>query len=133
MRFDVTVKNRKGMVANFMKADSQARNATVGSVQKFGEDVRQLTYQLAPKDTWFMANHVEDRYSPAGTVVTVGWWAEDFVSQGLNFYPPFVEYGTTSSPAQPSLGPAYEALSPFFTRDIAREMKNAFRRAAGRF
>lgn len=95
-------------------------------------DMRELTHQLCPKDTWFMAEHIRVEHTPDYRAFEVYWDPEDFEAEGLEFYPPFVEFGTSKQRAQPSLGPAYDALSPHYSADISRNIKKALRAASAR-
>jgi len=80
----------------------------------------------APRDTNFMAEHVEiDRFDD-GLGYEVGWHAEVFIAESVSheFYPPHVEEGTEWTPAQPSLGPAHERQTPVVIRGVRRIMED---------
>jgi hypothetical protein len=49
----------------------------------------------------------------------MGWEAVDFFAEGLDFYPPYPEFGTLRADAQPSLLPAIFAEEPLFLEEIA--------------
>ena len=80
----------------------------------------------APRDTDFMAEHVEIVRTDNGLGFEVGWYAPVFLteSESKQFYPPHVEYGTEWTPAQPSLGPAYIKQEPVIVKGVRRIMED---------
>lgn len=89
-------------------------------MDRYGMWLMELTSELSPFDTGFMSSHVT--YTPLDTGwydFEVGWYDKDFRMAGHVFYPVYQEFGTMFHPAQPSLGPAWRALSPHLERDAA--------------
>lgn len=126
------VRGLSGMLANFSKLDGTIQREFRILVKITGEQVRQLAYELAPKDTEFMADHILLRFSKDGLTFAVYLDPKDFAAAGLNFYPPYVEHGTQNSEAQPFMEPAFQAIAPFFKEDCVKLAKQAMRRAARR-
>lgn len=128
----VFVEGKAATIANMYAANkgvvAEMRHATV----KAGYDTHRLAYQFCPKDTWFMANHLRVEFTPEQRGFEVFWDPEDFHAEDLEFYPPFVEFGTFNSPAQPSLGPAFEVMSVHYAADISRAISKALRKAGAR-
>ena len=70
--------------------------------------IASLAFQLCPKDTWALAESIAiETYSGHRP----GFGVAKRVVVGM-FYAPFVEFGTSNSPAQPFLMPAFEAVKP---------------------
>lgn len=126
--YELGVRNLDALVANFYKADAQAQIEFRAAVQEAGHETRDLTEFLAPKDTWFMSEHVHVHFTPSGLGFDVGWNASDFIEADLAFYPVFQEFGTKHMAAQPSLGPAYEQMRPNFEKNIAQSCSRALAR-----
>jgi HK97 gp10 family phage protein len=132
MKLDLRVRNAKAVVANLFSFDARVQAGVRKEVRATGKFTRELTQFLAPVRTGFMRDHVRDEYSDDGLAVQVGWFADDFTSAALPFYPPFQEFGTSRMPAQPSLGPAYAEAKPIFEANLRKMLQDAIRRMEGR-
>lgn len=130
IRVTLQVRGTSGIAARFRSTDARLQAEARKIVKEAGEFCRDLTSFLAPRDTGFMADHVVTEYSSDGLEFATGWREDDFTNAGLAFYPPFQEFGTSRSPAQPSLGPAFEETVPRFKRDLSAALRRAARRAA---
>lgn len=123
----LTVVGAKGAIANIYSARqdlvAEIRHATI----KAGNDTRLLAFQLAPKDTWFMANHIRVEFTPQQRGFEVFLEPAEFFAAGHEYYPPFVEFGTSISAAQPFLLPAYTVMAPHYAADISKAIKRALR------
>lgn len=87
-------------------------------MDQYGIWTMEMTSELSPWDTGFMSSRVT--YTPEGNeglAWTVGWHRKDFDAAELPFYPPYLEFGTVFSPAQPSLGPAGREMFPLLQQD----------------
>jgi HK97 gp10 family phage protein len=120
------------MVANFRVVDEVAQRQFRRAVVEHAEKVVRLTRAYSPVDTGFMRDHVRYELSPSGLIAQHGWWADDFFDAGLEFYPPFQEFGTSRHPAQPSLYPAVFQLQPAFAKRMADITAASVRRLAKR-
>lgn len=93
----------------------KARDAAGSALLKTAADVVDLAKQLAPVDT----GALRDSYAAeplSSTTVLVGSDIE---------YAPFVEYGTSRSPAQPHLTPAFMQAEKTFEARLAEEAAKA--------
>jgi HK97 gp10 family phage protein len=87
---------------------------------------------LCARRTGFMASQLTVRLTEGGYGVAVGWYAEDFLSAGLSFYPPYVELGTSRMSAQPAIGPAFDVVAPQFELELAELVTAAIARQIAR-
>lgn len=111
----VTVRGMSGLAANFHALDEAAMRNVLEAQAQNGAGHRQRMEDEAPKDTHFMAEHTEVRFSEGGYTYEVGYWPEPFLAAGLSFYPPFVALGTYKMQANDWI---FRATEPM--RDIAR-------------
>lgn len=128
MEGEVKVRGLSALAANFRAFDRECQRTVKAAVRRSGEDTREAAKSLAPIDTGFLYATIEDTYSPNGMAFTVGCDPAAYEAEGLPYYPPYVEFGTESSPAQPFLFPAFEAIKPHFQRDVS----NAIRASMGK-
>jgi HK97 gp10 family phage protein len=122
------VRGIEGLVANLRAGDKQMQIEVRRAVKKGAREVRGIARALAPKDTGFMAANIEEIISPSGLAFSVGCDAAVFAAAGLPFYPPYVEFGTSQSPAQPFLFPAFEAMQPHISKDMGDALRRSFQR-----
>lgn len=130
MAASLEVRGITGLIANVRAFDRVAGREIRSAVKQGAKDTADLTRQLCPVDTGFMREHVRDDLSPDGLTYTVGWKAEEFAAAGLPFYPPYVQHGTSVSPAQPSLFPAFEAMRPHVEQDVGDALRRSIARAS---
>lgn len=122
-------KSNKFVVARTVrKLEKTIKNRIRVVVADYGEKIYQRTYDLAPKKTYFMVDHLHLDFTQDGFNFTVGWRASDFEAEGFDFYPLFQELGTITAAAQPSLGPASRMYTAHFRKAVATAMKKAARR-----
>lgn len=111
------------LAARFYSADKPMIREARRLVKDQGQFTKELVQFFSPVDTTFMQQHVGVWYTRDGLAFSVGWDAAEFIAAGLEFYPPFQEYGTSKMHAQPSLGPGYREGAKSFedaTRDWYR-------------
>lgn len=128
LHFELGVRNLQALAANFHAADEELQDDIRALVRETAQDTRDLTAVLAPKDTEFMADHVDWWLSESELGFEVGWHVDDFVEAGLAFYPYFQEFGTRIMQAQPSLGPAWDANAPIFEDRMTRLLRESVAR-----
>jgi len=116
MRSKVTVTGLSGLAANFRAFDQKCQDLVLAAQQENGTEHRQRMHDEAPKDTHFMANNTEVRFSAEGYTYEVGYWAEAFDVAGLPFYVPYVAFGTSRQAANDWM---FRATEPM--RDISRQ------------
>ena len=126
MKLTASVSNRSALVANLYARNERLQADMRDAVQRFGADWHQLAFELAPKDTQFMADHLREDYSEGGLRFTGGYHEEDFTSRGFFPYYLVQELGSINQPAQPHVGPAYRALLPHFQEDVRNIIRQAF-------
>jgi hypothetical protein len=128
------VRGRNAVVANLYAALPAVQRRVRAVVRRNSADVRSLAWDLCPKDTVRMANSLTEEFSPDGLVFSVFFDPQAFLEDGVDYYAPDLEFGTANSPAQPSLGPAYDAIAPHFQEDVGdavRRAVNSIRYRAG--
>jgi hypothetical protein len=113
------------MQANLKAYDTAVQRNIREAQQQNGAEHRQRIANEAPKDTWFMANHTRVEFTPSGLGYDVGFWASDFTSAGLTFYPPFVVFGTYRQQANDFVFRATEPFRAVATERIAVAMRSA--------
>jgi HK97 gp10 family phage protein len=128
LHFELGVRNLQALAANFHTFDTELQKDVRALVRETAQDTRDLTSVLAPKDTEFMADHVDWWLTNSELGFEVGWHVDDFVEAGLAFYPFFQEFGTRFMAAQPSLGPAWDANAPIFTERLTRLLRESVAR-----
>jgi len=99
----------------------EIRQALVKGVKESAEAVRDDVKRNVPADTGNLRESVDIRYREGGLVADVGWFNQ------ADFYAAFVEYGTRSQPAQPSLHPALERERGRYTARLTAEVRRALR------
>lgn len=83
------------------------------AVRKVATDIQATAQRLAPVDTGFLRSSIGVTYSGAGATfsASIAATAE---------YASYVEYGTSRTPPQPFLGPAFEQHMPALEAAMAR-------------
>lgn len=104
----------------------EIRQALVKGVKESAEAVRDDVQRNVPVDTSGRDSHhlkdtVDIRYREDGLVADVGWFDQE------DFYAAFVEYGTRSQPAQPSLHPALQRERGRYAARLTDEVRRALR------
>lgn len=95
---------------------TQANKAAL--MDRYGIWFMELTSELSPYRTGFMSRHVVYKPLKKGWHdFEVGWYNKDFVQAGKEPYYIYQEFGTLYNNPQPSLGPAFRALSPRLKQD----------------
>lgn len=92
--------------------------------------------QIAPKDTGYSASKLKMEFSDDGLRWTVGWDAADFIGHInpfdgrliTSFYVVPVEYGSTDSPAQPTLEPTLASVGPEYLAALQKLTEESVRR-----
>lgn len=130
MQVTLKVTGVSGAVRNLYAADAEINTALRRVNREAMRDTAALVRQWCPVDTTFMVRHVREDLTRDELKFRVGWDAADFTAAGLPFYPPYVEYGTINSPAQPSLGPAWREMRPLYERDVRDAVRAAIARRA---
>jgi HK97 gp10 family phage protein len=128
MRMTLSTRNLLAVVRNLFAAEKDLVFASQVAVQDAAERVYQRAYDLAPKRTYFMVEHLRMETSPDALTFEVGYREQDFTGAGFAFYPVFVEFGTTRMAAQPHLFPASEEVRPHFQRTMQRLVREAINR-----
>lgn len=123
------VRGLSALAANFHAADEVLHEEVRGAVDRARTETHDIAEQLAPKASGFMADHIRDEESEGGLTYSVGFDPADFKAAGLEFYPPYVEFGTENNPAQPFLLPAGEIVRPHFEADVREALQRAASRA----
>lgn len=116
IRFEITGVEA---IAAGVRAKEQAYEAGGKAViERYADFTVNLTRQLAPVDEGFLRDNVKRKLIREDMGFLAGWFSEDFIAAGKPFYALHVEFGTVHMPAQPSLFPAWDSLSPTFLKDL---------------
>ena len=99
----------------------EIRQALVKGVKESAEAVRDDVKRNVPADTGNLRESVDIRYREGGLVADVGWFDQ------ADFYAAFVEYGTRSQPAQPSLHPALQRERGRYAARLTDEVRRVLR------
>lgn len=131
-KLELSIEDRSGRVTNFYAVEQDLVDAAKEAFRRVGARTKGLAYEYCPKDTYFMANHIELVESEESQVFEVGWWASDFYEAGLPFYPEFVVLGTRYVPPNDPLTPAYEATKPEYELEMRELWRASLERRAVR-
>lgn len=121
----IEVRGLTGFVANLHAYERNVGAAVRAAVRRAGADVEDLAKQLAPVDTGRLRSSIRTEYSEGG--LTFRTISDPAAFPSGRYYAPFVEFGTSRSPAQPFLFPAFEAIRPHFQADIREAIREASR------
>jgi HK97 gp10 family phage protein len=121
--------NAAGRIANvFGKVDTVTRQAVQEVVADAGAREYQRAYDLAPKLTFFLADHLRYRLTKDRLAYEIGWKSSDFTSEGFAPYFQYTEFGTSKMAARPCLFPAREEIRPYFRANLSRALRQAIAR-----
>lgn len=99
----------------------QADAAAVDALGTWGDAVAGKTRRDVPVDTGNLRDDVDSRVDAAKLIAEAGWFDPD------DYYATFVERGTKSMPARPSLLPAFERQRRKFPRMLRKAIKRRLR------
>jgi hypothetical protein len=125
MRSSLTVRGETALAANFHKLRDLSLEKVIAAQAENGAEHRQRMYDEAPKDTHFMAEHTEVRFSEGGYTYEAGYWPDPFLAAGLPFYPPFVALGTSKQQANDWIFRATEPMREIAKRRVGDAIKDA--------
>uniref|UniRef100_A0AAU2A2M1 HK97 gp10 family phage protein n=1 Tax=Streptomyces sp. NBC_00093 TaxID=2975649 RepID=A0AAU2A2M1_9ACTN len=125
-RAHVTITGLARLRGRLEDLPDEIKQALVKGVKESAEAVRDDVQRNVPVDTSGRDSHhlkdtVDIRYREDGLVAEVGWFDQE------DFYAAFVEYGTRSQPAQPSLHPALQRERGRYAARLTDEVRRALR------
>lgn len=120
-RAHVTVTGIARLRGRLEDLPGEIRAALAEGVKASAEAVRDDVERTVARDSGNLAEKVGIRYREEGLVADVGWFDPE------DHYAVFVEYGTRSQPAQPSLHPALEAERPRYRGRLSDEVRQVLR------
>lgn len=102
-----------GLARSLSAAAVAAEPLAQAAIRKVATDIQATAQRLAPVDTGFLRSSIGVTYSGAGASFSaqIAATAE---------YAGFVEYGTSRTPPQPFLGPAFDQHLPRLEAAMAR-------------
>jgi HK97 gp10 family phage protein len=124
----VEVRGLAGLLANFKGLQGDIATGLRRVSDRAGRDTVKLARQFVPKDTHRTKNAITYTLSEAGYTVHIFVDPEPFAADGEPYYPPYVERGTSVSPAQPFMFPAWEAIRPHYQKDVQNVILEACRK-----
>ncbi|WP_340382326.1 HK97-gp10 family putative phage morphogenesis protein [Streptomyces sp. SS7] len=125
-RAHVTITGIARLRERLQDLPDEIKQALAKGVKESAEAVRDDVQRLVPvdqsgRDSHHLKDTVDIRYREEGLVADVGWFNPD------DYYAVFLEYGTRSRPAQPSLHPALEAERPRYRARLSDEVRKVLR------
>ncbi|MFM9634382.1 HK97-gp10 family putative phage morphogenesis protein [Streptomyces galilaeus] len=120
-RAHVTITGLARLRGRLEDLPDEIKAALVDGVKASAEAVRDDVERTVPADTGNLRESVGIRYREGGLVAEVGWF------DPKDFYAVFLEYGTRSQPAQPSLHPALERERGRYAARLSAEVRKALR------
>ncbi|MFM9651999.1 HK97-gp10 family putative phage morphogenesis protein, partial [Streptomyces galilaeus] len=125
-RAHVTITGLARLRGRLEDLPDEIKDALVEGVKASAEAVKTDVERTVPVDASrpdgrHLKDNVDIRYSEGGLVAAVGWFDPE------DFYAAFVEYGTRSQPAQPSLHPALERERGRYAARLSAEVRKALR------
>lgn len=124
----VSIRGIDGIVANLHAADEYIKEE-VGSLNRVvASRVVQIAQRLVPVDTGRMWGSIKPVFTEQGLRFYVHFDPADFEKDGVAYYPPFVEFGTSRMAAQPSLTPAWAHERASYKRGITIAVQRAIGR-----
>lgn len=127
MRLTLSTRNARAVAANFVAANERAQRAVQKLVRKHGVALHAKVYADTPVLTGFMRSQLRLRFSEGGYSYEVGWDEADFASAGLEFYPPYVLFGTRHMPGNDVLFSNRDAQLEAFRKELGAELRKAVR------
>lgn len=100
----------------------ELKDACRRAVADGAEAVKEQTESTVPVDSGHLSRNVRVRRREGGLSADVGWFDKK------SYYAAFIEHGTESIRAQPTLGPALEAERPRLPRRLRDEIRKLFGR-----
>lgn len=97
------------------KASNESVEVVGKVLQNYAEKAKAKAKQIAPRDTWFMHDHI----------VTIHRTLESDVHSQAG-YSGFVEFGTRYMSAQPFMRPAIAFVEPMMISDMLKAAKGLF-------
>ncbi|NEB00626.1 HK97-gp10 family putative phage morphogenesis protein [Streptomyces sp. SID13726] len=92
------------------------------SAEAIAEDVaRNVPVDTSGRDSHHLKDTVDIRYREDGLIAEIGWFDQQ------DYYALFVEYGTRSQAAQPTLGPALQRERGRYAGRLTDEVRQALR------
>jgi hypothetical protein len=134
VKFTLSTRNQQRVVHQLRAFAPKVRKVIRDTVGEYAAREYQLAYDLCPKDTFFMADHLRIEFSRGGFAYELGWRERDFTAAGREFYPIFQEFGYRHWRSgrfiqNPSLFPARNATRPKVLRALERNIRQAVRRS----
>ena len=134
MKFTLSTRNQQRIILQLRRFAPEVRKGIRAVIGEYAAKEYQLAYDLCPKDTFFMANHLRVEFSRGGYAYELGWRESDFTSAGKPFYALHQEFGyrhyrSNRFIQNPSLFPARNATRPKFLRALERNIRAATRAA----
>lgn len=128
--FELMVSGQEALVANFHAADQIAQEEFMAANEEGARYILGIAERNTPVDTGRMLRLLG--MSLTNFTWSVGWDVMDFVDEGQDFYPEFVEYGTRHMEGQYPLTRAYEEGYPVVIENVSKAMASAFARLNAR-
>ena len=125
-RASVTVNGIARLKRRLEDLPDEIRQALAKGVEKSAEAIAEDVSRNVPVDTSGRDSHhlkdtVDIRYREDGLIAQIGWFDQQ------DYYAAFVEFGTRSQPAQPSLHPALQRERGKYASRLTDEVRKALR------
>lgn len=127
MRVRLQVRGASGIAANFRKRGQALDAVLTDASERWSDATAVVARQLVPVDTGRTQRAITPEVSEQGRTWTVYVDELPYDADGVAYYAPFVELGTSVSPAQPFLGPAFRSSEAGYRADVRRALQQAMR------
>lgn len=127
---ELRVKNQSAVIANIYAFDRRAQVGMRNACLRAGAFCKHAARQLVHVDTGRTYNAIDTSYGDAGLSFQTFVDVEPFVRDGVDYYPPYEEFGTRFRPAHPFLFPAFRLTEPVLKAAVAGEIRAALAASA---
>lgn len=127
MRPDVKVIGDKGIIANLYATNARIHADIVALNKLWAARTKEIAREIVPFDTGRMQRSIVEEFSKMGLVFHVKYDKTVFDRDGVEYYPPWVEFGTYRMAARPTLGPAYRRASVEYAPALRAAIRSVIR------
>lgn len=122
------IRGQSALIANIHKVSSSIRKELERTTNRARTDTVRLAKSVCPVRTGRMRKSITGEMYPSKLGFTVFYEPNDFIQEGLPYYPIFVELGTSRMPARPTLRWAYNIMGPIYRADVAEVLRQITRK-----
>lgn len=127
MKIRLRLRNVQGSIANLVAKERDLLGAAYGVVEHFRKDALAYARSIVPVDTGRMRRSLRAEYvGVQGRTIWALYYDEAvFQSDGVTYYPVFVEFGTSRMAARPTLRRTMERIEDPYRQSLTQAMRRA--------